>query len=101
MRPAAAVEKRQADLPAAPVSAPAKNPAAAKALQHHSLATVKRRANVSVFVNYDRTAAVNYARTYALSYNSAFKRFNNDCTNFVSQSLNARGFAGPAVHVNR
>ena len=72
VRSAAAVENSKQIYRAAPVSATAKNPGAPKALQHHSLATVKRRASVSVCVNYDRTAAVNYARTYTLSYRGTF-----------------------------
>jgi hypothetical protein len=40
---------------------------------------------------YDRLAAVRYAETWWNSYNPAFKKFNVDCTNFVSQCLYAGG----------
>jgi len=88
VRPAPVVEKQQADLPAAP---PAKDLAEAKALKHYNHA-VSTRAATRMFGSYDRVASVAYAKQYALTYNSAFKHFNNDCTNFVSQSLNAGGW---------
>lgn len=40
----------------------------------------------------DRQAAVNYADTYAEHPNSSFGEINPDCTDFVSQSLQAGGF---------
>ncbi|AWO74007.1 MULTISPECIES: amidase domain-containing protein [Geobacillus] len=36
--------------------------------------------------------AVEYARKWALSYNPEYKKYDNDCTNFVSQILYAAGF---------
>ena len=40
---------------------------------------------------YDRDAAVGYSQTYYENYNSDYPVFDNDCTNFVSQSLHAGG----------
>ncbi|CQR47107.1 Putative amidase domain protein [Paraliobacillus sp. PM-2] len=40
---------------------------------------------------YDRRAAVNYAERWWDDYNPAFKHFDVDCTNFVSQALYAGG----------
>jgi hypothetical protein len=40
---------------------------------------------------YDRVKAVRYAETWWNSYNPAFKKFDVDCTNFVSQCLYAGG----------
>jgi hypothetical protein len=41
---------------------------------------------------YDRLKAVQYAETWWNSYNPAFKKFEeNDCTNYISQCLNAGG----------
>ncbi|KZE43707.1 amidase domain-containing protein [Rossellomorea marisflavi] len=36
---------------------------------------------------YDRHAAVQYAEKWWNSYNPAYKKFENDCTNFISQCL--------------
>jgi hypothetical protein len=41
---------------------------------------------------YSGAAAAAYARKWALSTNSAYPRFGNDCTNFVSQSTEAGGW---------
>ena len=38
------------------------------------------------------SAAASYARTWALTTNSTYGRFGNDCTNFVSQSMDAGGW---------
>lgn len=43
---------------------------------------------------YDKEAAVQYAQRYALNYNTKYKNFNDnggDCTNYVSQCINAGG----------
>jgi hypothetical protein len=41
---------------------------------------------------YDRRKAVQYAETWWNSYNPAFRKFEeNDCTNYISQCLNAGG----------
>ncbi|MDY0406338.1 amidase domain-containing protein [Virgibacillus sp. 179-BFC.A HS] len=40
---------------------------------------------------YDRMAAVQYAETWWNSYNPAYRQFDVDCTNFVSQCLHAGG----------
>jgi hypothetical protein len=40
-----------------------------------------------MFYTYDRRAAVAYARKYALSPNPDYHKFDNDCTNFISQCL--------------
>ena len=42
-------------------------------------------------VKYDRQAAVNYAKQYAVQGNPAYRRFESDCTSFVSQALLAGG----------
>ena len=41
---------------------------------------------------YSGSAAAAYARKWALGTNSAYLRFGNDCTNFVSQSTEAGGW---------
>lgn len=40
---------------------------------------------------YDRQKAVQYANRWWNSYNPAYKQFENDCTNFISQCLRAGG----------
>jgi hypothetical protein len=40
---------------------------------------------------YDRRAAVRYAERWWNSYNPAYRRFSNDCTNYISQCLRAGG----------
>jgi hypothetical protein len=51
---------------------------------------------------YDRLRAVQYAEKWWNSYNSAYKKFENDCTNFISQCLHAgeapmRGYPKPGT----
>ena len=41
---------------------------------------------------FNRVAAVNYARTFAITYNPLYFRFNNDCTNFTSQTMLTGGW---------
>lgn len=41
---------------------------------------------------YDRAAAVAYARKWALDTNPDYPRFDNDCTNFISQVMLAGGW---------
>jgi Domain of unknown function (DUF4157)/Putative amidase domain len=41
---------------------------------------------------YSGSAAAAYARTWALGTNPSYPRFDNDCTNFVSQSVEAGGW---------
>lgn len=36
---------------------------------------------------FNHQVAATYAQQYALTYNTAYYRFNNDCTNFASQSM--------------
>jgi hypothetical protein len=40
---------------------------------------------------YNRLKAVQYAERWWNSYNPAYKKFENDCTNFISQCLNVGG----------
>ncbi|KAA0547334.1 amidase domain-containing protein [Bacillus sp. BGMRC 2118] len=40
---------------------------------------------------YDRRAAVRYAEQWWNDYNPKYKKFENDCTNFISQCLHAGG----------
>lgn len=40
---------------------------------------------------YDRREAVRYAEQWWNSYNPAYEKFNDDCTNFISQCLHAGG----------
>ena len=40
---------------------------------------------------YNRQGAVNYANTWALSANPNYPRFSDDCTDFLSQAVNAGG----------
>ena len=41
--------------------------------------------------NYDRMAVVKYAERWWNSYNPNYKKFENDCTNFISQCIHAGG----------
>lgn len=47
--------------------------------------------NISGYAAFDGDAAADYAIKYATVYNSAFTAYSSDCTNFVSQALNAGG----------
>lgn len=51
---------------------------------------LKRSPGESRF-NYDRLAAVKYANRWWNSYNPAYRKFDVDCTNYVSQCLHAGG----------
>ena len=42
-----------------------------------------------VTYQYDRLSAVQYAERWWNSYNPAYKKFENDCTNYISQCLHA------------
>jgi len=44
-------------------------------------------------LNYNYSAMAAYAERYVLSYNTAYRRFSNDCTNFISQAMRAGGWA--------
>jgi hypothetical protein len=44
-----------------------------------------------VSYQYDRMRAVQYAERWWNSYNPAYQKFENDCTNFISQCLRAGG----------
>jgi hypothetical protein len=45
---------------------------------------------VSALVNYE--AMVSYAYQYWNNYNGAFRPYDNDCTNFISQAMQAGGW---------
>lgn len=47
--------------------------------------------NERISYQYDRLSAVQYAERWWNSYNPAYKKFENDCTNFISQCLRAGG----------
>jgi hypothetical protein len=47
---------------------------------------------------FNREAATAYARKWALSTNPDYPRFDNDCTNFVSQCMLAGGWAMVGEH---
>jgi hypothetical protein len=47
--------------------------------------------NERKFFQYDRMRAVQYAERWWNDYNPAFKSFDVDCTNYISQCLNAGG----------
>ncbi|MCP4428765.1 MAG: DUF4157 domain-containing protein [Chloroflexi bacterium] len=49
--------------------------------------------NRDVIQLYSNSAAASYARTWATSANTAYGRFSNDCTNFVSQAMEAGGWS--------
>ena len=51
-------------------------------------------------LRYDRRKAVQYAEKWWNSYNPAYRKFENDCTNFVSQCLH-QGGAPMRGHPNR
>ncbi|CAN7485286.1 amidase domain-containing protein [Rossellomorea sp. LjRoot5] len=53
--------------------------------EDESVATEEER----VTYRYDRLSAVQYAERWWNSYNPAFKKFENDCTNYISQCLHA------------
>lgn len=44
------------------------------------------------FASYSPSTAVNYAVTYWSNYNSAYRAYDNDCTNFISQAVRAGGW---------
>jgi hypothetical protein len=46
---------------------------------------------IRVKYKYNRLKAVQYAETWWNSYNPAYKKFENDCTSFISQCLHAGG----------
>ena len=48
---------------------------------------------VSPAFAYNGTQAASYADQFALTYNGSFPRFSDDCTNFVSQAVNAGGYS--------
>ncbi|WP_246586603.1 amidase domain-containing protein [Cytobacillus gottheilii] len=48
-------------------------------------------ADVRLKFHYDRLKAVQYAETWWNSYNPAYKSFDVDCTNYISQCLHAGG----------
>lgn len=58
-----------------------------------TLATVKpetpERETTDTRLNYDRLAAVKYAEHWWNSYNPAYRKFDVDCTNYISQCLHA------------
>jgi hypothetical protein len=66
-------------------------------LQRRAARMVSRRgtatAGARVLARYSASAAVTYAKKWAKDTNSDYPRFVNDCTNFVSQSLLAGGWA--------
>ncbi len=47
---------------------------------------------------YSPTKAKEYAHKWADSYNSAYNKYSKDCTNFVSQCLEAGGLAEKNLH---
>lgn len=63
--------------------------------QIHREESVREEENVThdeeerVTYRYDRLSAVQYAERWWNSYNPAFKKFENDCTNYISQCLHA------------
>lgn len=61
----------------------------------HQVLAVSSHANIvrtsRELFTYDRLAAVKYAEHWWNSYNPAYKKFDVDCTNYVSQCLRAGG----------
>jgi hypothetical protein len=55
-------------------------------------AGAKRNGAGAALQLFSGSAAASYARTWALTTNSTYGRFSNDCTNFVSQSMDAGGW---------
>lgn len=49
------------------------------------------REDVRISYSYDRLKAVQYAERWWNSYNPAYKKFDVDCTNFISQCLHTGG----------
>lgn len=49
-------------------------------------------ARMPAYATYTPSTAVNYAYTYWSSYNSAYRAYDNDCTNFISQAVRAGGW---------
>lgn len=56
-----------------------------------SLSLEMDRAEMRIAYQYDRRQAVQYAERWWNSYNPAYKKFENDCTNYISQCLHAGG----------
>ena len=50
------------------------------------------RAPETALATYSPSAAVNYAYTYWSNYNTAYRAYDNDCTNFISQAVRAGGW---------
>ncbi len=92
VRPAPVLPK--GDLPSIPLPPPTTNrqPPSGLGRKHHGRPLREHPLTSPLPVSYDRGASVDYAKAHALSYNTAFKAFNDDCTNFVSQSLLAGGW---------
>ncbi|WP_145949637.1 amidase domain-containing protein [Paenibacillus sp. Y412MC10] len=61
--------------------------------EHAGLDTTRKEPEVRALASYtfNRTNVKAYALTYAINNNSQYWTFENDCTNFASQSLNAGG----------
>jgi hypothetical protein len=57
-------------------------------------------ASTQARAGYNYAAMVNYAATWHNRYNPAWPRFDNDCTNFVSQCLRAGGWRATAFTAN-
>lgn len=50
---------------------------------------IQGNSNLRLSYQYDRRKAIQYAERWWNSYNPAYKKFENDCTNFISQCLHA------------
>ena len=53
----------------------------------------RERSSDAVALAYNYTAMVNYARSWAQGRNPAYPSYSDDCTNFISQSMKAGGWA--------
>lgn len=81
---------RAAD-PADLKATPAPNRAAAAASPNYAGTAAATKAAAAA-ASYDYAAMAAYAKRYAKRYNGAFRRFPNDCTNFISQAMLAGGW---------
>jgi hypothetical protein len=92
VRPKPVFSQDGEDLPLVPLPPPTTDGPPEKNLRRRHHAVLTPRSVAAMPVGYDRITAINYARAHALSYNTDFKRFGNDCTNFISQTLLAGGW---------
>ncbi|MFI8100304.1 amidase domain-containing protein [Streptomyces sp. NPDC086023] len=53
---------------------------------------MSQEAKTMVTASYNYQYMINYAKKYAYSYNPAYRKYDQDCTNFISQAMRAGGW---------